>query len=351
MFGFPRRPWEAIPRLSCLSDLLKDSMLTITTRGRLQALAGRLLGRKTDSAPSGAAAAAEPASPQSPHDALLAAYAAKARAQGFDRLLLYLTFDCDTDEDAAAALELDPWLRSRGIRGAYAVPATQLVRARDAYRRLAEAGAEFLNHGYVPHAEWREDRYVPITFYDQLPAAEVVADIRRAHAAVAETVGRTPRGFRAPHFGSFQGSEQLALIYWTARELGYLYCTTTVPQAALDHGPVIDRGGMYEIPLFGSRYSPTSILDSWSYLEDRKRFRLGGEYFDLFRDTLRFMLDHDLPGVLAYYVDPAHVIGQKPFLDAMEMITQQRVPSVTADEVIAVARRAAGVRGDGPPVQ
>src|SRR5262245_54263038 len=101
------------------------------------------------------------------HESQLIAYGAKARAQGFDRLLLYLTFDCDTDEDAAAALELDPWLRARGIRGAYAVPGTQLIRAADSYQRLMAAGAAFLNHGYVPHAEWREDRYVPVTFYDQ----------------------------------------------------------------------------------------------------------------------------------------------------------------------------------------
>lgn len=325
-------------------------MLTTTNLGRLHAFVGRLLGRTRDSG-SKTEAVAAPAVLLSAHEAQLVAYAAKARAQGVDRLLLYLTFDCDTDEDAAAALELDPWLRSRGIRAAYAVPGTQLGRAANAYRQLAAAGAEFLNHGYIPHAEWREDRYVPITFYDQLAVGDVVSDIRQAHAAVASTIGQPPRGFRAPHFGSFQAPDQLELIYRTARELGYVYCSTTIPQVALDHGPVIDRGGLYEIPLFGSSFAPTAILDSWTYLEDRQTYRLGTEYFDLFRDTVNFMLDNQLPGVLAYYADPAHVIGQKPFLDAMEMITLKRVPSVTAEELIAVARGAPGVPGDHAPVQ
>ncbi len=324
-------------------------MLLTVTRGKFSALAERLWGRKSE-VEEAAALAPEPttdgpaAAAHAPnaHELLLIDYAARARTQGIDRLLLYLTFDCDTDEDAAAALELDPWLRSRGILAAYAVPGEQLARAADAYGKLAAAGAEFMNHGHVPHAEWREDYYAPITFYDQMVPEEVESDIRQGHATVTALAGRAPRGFRAPHFGSFQGTDQLGLIYRLARELGYAYCSTTLPQTGLEHGPVIDRGGVYEIPTFGSRAAPTAILDSWTYLEDRERFRLGQAYFDLFRDTVDFMLGHDLPGVLTYYADPAHVIGQKPFLDAIEMIAQRRIASATAQDLVALARRAAG---------
>src|SRR5262249_43950270 len=113
-------------------------MLTTALGGRLFALAGRFLGHRGQSAATRTAALPV-------NEMQIRTYADKARGQGFDQLLLYLTFDCDTDEDAAAALELDPWLRSRGIRPAYAVPGTQLARAADSYRRLAVSGAEFLN--------------------------------------------------------------------------------------------------------------------------------------------------------------------------------------------------------------
>lgn len=269
----------------------------------------------------------------------LQAYSMKARARGIEELLLYLTFDCDTDQDAEAALELDPWLRQRGIRAAYAVPGAQLERASKAYRRLHAAGATFFNHGAKPHAEWHGDHYVPITFYDQWTPDEVVEDIRRAHSIVTEVIGEAPTGFRAPHFGSYQQPEQLAVVYGAARKLGYRYCSTTIPQVGLDHGPLVDRDGLIEIPLFGSYLAPTTILDSWTYLEDRKTYRLGRQYFDLFRDTVEYMQGHRLPGVLAYYADPAHVIGQKPFLDAMELIVAKGIPSVTADELIGGARQ------------
>jgi hypothetical protein len=314
-------------------------MLMTIMRRKLSALAERLWARKSKFPAFNRQTSAPPIPPT--HDKQLSEYAARARAAGIDRLLFYMTFDCDTDEDAAASLELDPWLHGLGIQVAYAVPGTQLKRAAASYRKLAAGGTEFLNHGHMPHAEWRESRYVPITFYDQLTAEAVVNDIRQGHATVTSVVGRPPRGFRAPHFGSFQKTQQLDLIYRTARELGYVYCSTTLPQMALDQGPVINLGGVYEIPLFGSRSAPTAILDSWTHLEDRVVFRLGGTYFDLFRDTVCFMLDHDLPGVLAYYVDPAHVIGQKPFRDAIEMIAKQRIPSVTAEELVALAQGAA----------
>lgn len=307
-------------------------MKLVVSRQRLHAFISRMVGRiERPSVGTGA-------EPPLPHnEAQLMAYAAKAQAQGFDGLVLYLTFDCDTDEDAAAALQLDPWLRSRGIHAAYAVPGAQLERAADSYRWLKQGGAAFLNHGYQPHAQWQEDRYVPVTFYEQMCVAEVEADIRRGHETATALLGEAPRGFRAPHFGSFQSPEQLALIYRVARDLGYLYCSTTIPQVALDHGPMVARDGVFELPLFGSYLAPTTILDSWTYLEDRKAFRLGQAYFELFRDTVDYMQTNGLSGVLAYYADPAHVIGQQPFLDAMELIAERGIASVTAEEVVAKA--------------
>jgi hypothetical protein len=262
-------------------------------------------------------------------------YADKARACGIDRLLLYLSFDCDTDEDAIAALELDPWLRKRGIRAEYAVPGSQLEQSPDAYRRIKGAGAGFLNHGARPHTQWEDDRYIPVNFYDRLAPEEVVSDILRGHEIIKAVLGGAPNGFRAPHFGCFQAKEQLELIYCTVRTLGYSYCSTTIPAVALENGPLIKRGEVFEIPLFGSYLAPTTLLDSWTYLEDRVHYRLSNSYFELFRDTVDYMLANDLPGVLAYYADPSHVVDQKPFLDAMALVIDRGVPSVYAEEIIA----------------
>lgn len=273
---------------------------------------------------------------------VFARYDALARRAGFDRLHLFLSFDCDTDEDFAVAEGLDAELRRRGIEPSYAVPGAQLRKGDTIWSRLAARGAHFLNHGGRAHAAWQGDRYHPVTFYEKLSPAEVVADIEQGHRDVCEVTGRAPSGFRAPHFGSFQAPEQLALVHGTARRLGYRYCSTTLPSLALAEGPVVARDGLYEIPLFGSWHAPTTILDSWTYLSDRRRYALDETYHALFAETVERLLAADVAGLLSYYADPSHVAGQAPFARVLDLLERHRIPSLGPDAIVAlVARRQA----------
>jgi len=275
-----------------------------------------------------------PSDPMAENRRILENQSEKAQAAGIDRLMVWLSFDCDTDRDAEAAERIDPWLRERGIHGTYAVPGVQIERSAENYRRLAAAGASFMNHGYQPHAEWRGDRYHPITFYDQMAEADVVEDIRLGHEAVKRVVGIAPRGFRAPHFGSFQSPEQLALVHREAVRLGYFYSSTTVPQFGLDHGPMAQVGGLYEFALSGSLRAPTLILDSWCHLEDRAQYRLADAYCEMLVETVEFMLSRNLPGLLSLYVDPAHVDKQAPFLRAMDFLHRKNIVSVRPEDLL-----------------
>jgi peptidoglycan/xylan/chitin deacetylase (PgdA/CDA1 family) len=264
-----------------------------------------------------------------PHNiTVMRRYAELARAAGIDRLYLVLTFDCDTDLDIDAAPALDRDLRRRGIHAGYAVPGVQLEKGATAWRQIADAGAEFLNHGARAHAEFRDGRYWPITFYDKLSEAEVVADVTRGHELVTAIVGAAPVGFRAPHFGSFQEAAQLRLLYRTLQPLGYRYCSTTIPAMALTRGPVVAVDGMFELPTMGSYRNPETLLDSWTYLVDRTNYALGGEYFELFEETVRRMSELRMPGLLTYYADPSHVVGQAPFERALDVIDRFQIPTL-----------------------
>lgn len=263
-------------------------------------------------------------------------YGRLAEAAGIGRLLLFLSFDCDTDEDIAAAAELDPWLRRLGVRATYAVPGRQLEAGMSTWRSLADSGAVFMNHGGLPHAAWETGGYRSITFYDQMSPDDVVTDIEEGDHHVRRVIGVAPRGFRAPHFGHYQRPDQLRLVHTAARRLGYSYCSTTVPSYALRHGPVVRLDGLVEIPCFGSWRAPETILDSWTYLADRRRYRLREEYYELFAETVEQMLEQRIPGVLTYYADPSHVIDQPPFHRAIELAVTRDVPSITGDELAAM---------------
>jgi peptidoglycan/xylan/chitin deacetylase (PgdA/CDA1 family) len=270
---------------------------------------------------------------------LLEIYGARASRAGFKHLYLFLSFDCDTDLDIAAVPETHQFLTDLGIKATYAVPGAQLGKGAPVYRKLAVLGAEFMNHGGLPHAEWREDQWVGITFYNRMDDAEVVADIRRGHDIVTSVIGAAPRGFRAPHFGSYQQPKQLALVRATAAELGYSYCSTTTPAIGLEKGPAYLTHGLIELPCFGSARYPRTLLDSWTYLTDRKQYALGDDYYELFAETVTTMLERRIPGVLTWYADPCHVLNQAPFIKAMELAVKRGIRSVTGSECAAMARR------------
>ena len=263
-------------------------------------------------------------------------YVAAARALGLDRPHLFLSFDCDTDLDADAAEEVHDFLETLGIKATYAVPGTQLLKSPEPYQRLAKRGAEFMNHGGLPHAERRGDQWVGITFYNEMPPDAVRADIRRGHEIVTEVIGRAPQGFRAPHFGCYQGPEQVDLLHQTAADLGYSYCSTTIPAFGLKFGPAYETHGLIEIPCFGSLRNPETILDSWTYLTDRKTYALGDQYHELMAETVRVVCDRNLPAVFTWYADPCHVLDQPAFLKAMALLSQSGVVSVSGAELAAL---------------
>lgn len=261
-------------------------------------------------------------------------YGALARAAGVDRLYLLLTFDCDTDGDIAIVTQLESDLRKRDIHAGFAVPGAQLEKGASTWRQLGDRGCEFLNHGGRPHTEWRGDRFWPITFYDQLADEAIVSDIQDGHRRVIEITGTTPEGFRAPHFGSFQQPAQLQLLYETLKPLGYRYASTTLPSLGLTHGPFVDMDGIIELPTMGSFRNPTTLLDSWTYLTDRANFALGDEYYELFAETLARMTEYGIPGILTYYADPSHVMGQRPFERALDAVARFNVPSLTGHDAV-----------------
>jgi len=259
---------------------------------------------------------------------------AAARQLRIDRRYLFLSFDCDTDLDAAAVEEVHGFLESLGIKATFAVPGAQLLKSPEPYRRLAERGAEFMNHGGLPHAEWRGDQWVGITFYDSMSPEEVEADIRRGHDIVTEIIGKAPRGFRAPHFGCYQKPEQVDRLHRTAASLGYDYCSTTIPSFGLKFGPAYRTHGLVEFPCFGSARYPETILDSWTYLNDRKKYALGEPYFMLMSETIELFVGKQLPVVFTWYADPCHVLNQAPFMCAMDSIAKAGIVPVSGNDLI-----------------
>ena len=255
---------------------------------------------------------------------------------GVDQLYLVLSFDCDTSEDILAAEYINAWMSEKNLKATYAVPGKQLLEGKETYKNISDDGGEFVNHGASPHTEWRDNRYHSITFYNQMSADEVVIDIERGHEIVKQVIGKPPLGFRAPHFGHFQKRDQLSMLYTTLKDLGYQYSSTTVPWFARKYGPAFYTNHIWEFPLSGSYHFPLQILDSWGNLENYQHAQVTEKYSEKFISSLDALIDEKIPGILNFYVDPAHVYKNEGFFNAIEYAVAQNLTMLQYADLLKI---------------
>lgn len=246
-------------------------------------------------------------------------YARLSRQAGFDRLYLILSFDCDTTGDIAVVEKVHERLIRMGIKPVYAVPGELLKKGESVYRRILEAGGEFINHGYKEHTYFDAKRgnHASCFFYDQLPRSIVREDIVNGDNCLKEVLGVSPKGFRAPHFGTFQRPEQLRFMQAVLLNLGYEFSTSTTPYHAFRHGPVFDDFGLPEIPVSGMGSSPLTVLDSWGCFKAPDRL-LGSEDYKREGVLAASNFLRNSIGLLNYYADPSHIHDQDDYFNTVQ---------------------------------
>ncbi|HYM11519.1 MAG TPA: polysaccharide deacetylase family protein [Bryobacterales bacterium] len=256
--------------------------------------------------------------------ALFAAYDRKAHAAGLDCLHFVLSFDCDTPDDIEASEIAEARLRKMGVKPVYAVPGELLEQGRAVYGAIARRGAEFLNHGFREHVRW--DRavgaYRSCLFYDQISREEAAEDIRCGHAALEQILGVRPRGFRTPHFGTFQKRSQLRWLHWFLRGLGYEFSSSTMPGMAFRYGARFSRLGLFEFPLSGGFTYPLRLLDSWGCYRAPGRTLGEAAYRDEGRQWASLLRRERYAGILNYYVDPSHIVRSEAFFETVHAWTE-----------------------------
>lgn len=246
-------------------------------------------------------------------------YSDLSRRAGLDGLYFILSFDCDTVEDIGVVGQIHSRLLEMDVTPVYAVPGELLTKGADVYRRIAETGAEFLNHGYVEHAGFDEAAgiHVSTVFYDQLTPEEVREDIVQGDRAIREVLGVRPLGFRTPHFGSFQKGGQLAFLHGVLRDLGYRFSSSTGPIYGFRRGAVFDCGGTLEFPVSGMWTHPLSPLDSWTCFRAPDRRLTPQDYLREGVAVARHLSGAGAVGILNYYADPSHVADSGLFYDTV----------------------------------
>ncbi|HEY0313126.1 MAG TPA: XrtA system polysaccharide deacetylase [Allosphingosinicella sp.] len=139
------------------------------------------------------------------------------------------------ERNADAVLAL---FEEAGVKGTFFTLGWVAERYPALIRRIAAAGHEVASHG------WDHDRVFTLA-----PEA-FRADLRRAHAAIAEAAGAEPKGYRAP---SFSIDARTPWAHQILAEEGYAYSSSVAPLAH-------DHYGWPEAPRFAFRPLANSTL-------------------------------------------------------------------------------------------
>lgn len=234
--------------------------------------------------------------------------------------LFILSFDCDTEEDVYVAWDLHAKLQDMGITPVYAVPGELLKKGEDVYRKIHETGAEFINHGGRTHTYFdvEKQRHVSSFFYDQQSYDVLREDIFLGHQTLQNVLGITAKGWRTPHFGTFQHSEHLQFLYGELQKLNYDFSTSTSPAMAYCNGFVYKRDGIIEIPVTGIYSEPLNIMDTWAYFAAPDRTKVYSEYVPEMRALSAFATRHSM--LINIYGDPSHIHDKPEFFEALAFL-------------------------------
>lgn len=265
-------------------------------------------------------------------------YAEKCAASGFGERSFVLSFDCDTPEDIKVALDVHHRLLDMNILAVYAVPGELLRIGDKVYTAIAETGAEFMNHGDISHTYFdeRKQRYASCFFYHEQTHERLKRDICEGDKTVTEIIGVKPKGFRTPHFGTFQAAADFKFLYEILTQLEYDYSSSATPEKGLRFGPVYQQDSLLELPVTGMASNPMNILDSWAFFEAPDRQFSPKDYLREC-ENLKDLSVESQNMFLNIYADPSHIADSEEFFEAMAII-RSVMPSKSYKEVVARAR-------------
>jgi len=260
-------------------------------------------------------------------------YVQKTKLSGVAKNYLILSFDCDTEKDIEVVGEVHNQLIGLGVMPVYAVPGELLLKGRDAYCKLHDNGAEFINHGYISHTSYfRESKsYVSTLFYDRLTEEQVREDIIRGDEVCVDVLGTKPCGFRTPHFGTYQKPSHLEFLYSILSELDYKFSSSTTPVKSMWDGALIkdERYNIFEMPVTGCYSYPARILDSWGFRFSPTRKFNEQDYVDQFKQLIGSFNEPKNVGVLNIYADPSQVYDWLDFFNCMELAVDSGFKSIS----------------------
>tara|TARA_Y100001978_G_scaffold35899_2_gene31854 strand:- start:600 stop:1397 length:798 start_codon:yes stop_codon:yes gene_type:complete len=249
-----------------------------------------------------------------------------------------LSFDCDFPVDVEALPALCDVLRTRDLRGSFAVVGQWVDRYPEQHRAISDGGHELINHSHThpnlrnPDYDFAASEEFTERMFGDLSRAEQLDELVQCHEAVREHLGVEMAGCRLPHFGNLAPETAYGLM----REVGYRFSSSLLAVLSPTLGaPYTAVEGITEIPVAGCPAHPFTVFDTWHCLvKNGGRHAADGEFLQLALGALDSCQRHS--GLLNLYFDPKDVVNHPDFPRFLDALVETPIRVVPYETLLAV---------------
>lgn len=228
------------------------------------------------------------------------------------KIYILMSIDCDVFTDSYALKKINDIFSKKNIKISIAATAKLAEDNVGLYDDFLSNGHELVNHGYSLHSDVDEAGKTYSTFfYNKVDWDFIKKEILNAQETFYKLFKIDVKGFRAPHFGVFQGKEEIMKLYEILYSFNLKYSSSVMVYNMMRNNWQFFSNKVIEIPLTNRVILPYSVIDSYSLVYKQGLLKRKNKFYKEFKRAVDVaaLSEHDI--FINIYFDPSQMVNNK----------------------------------------
>ncbi len=228
------------------------------------------------------------------------------------KIYILMSIDCDVFTDSYALKKINDIFSKKNIKISIAATAKLAEDNVGLYDDFLSNGHELVNHGYSLHSDVDEAGKTYSTFfYNKVDWDFIKKEILNAQETFYKLFKIDVKGFRAPHFGVFQGKEEIMKLYEILYSFNFKYSSSVMVYNMMRNNWQFFSNKVIEIPLTNRVILPYSVIDSYSLVYKQGLLKRKNKFYKEFKRAVDVaaLSEHDI--FINIYFDPSQMVNNK----------------------------------------
>lgn len=245
-------------------------------------------------------------------------------------LYIMMSLDCDVVKDTYSLKKINEIFSARNIKVSIAATAKLAEENTDLYDNFLSNGHELVNHGYSLHSGIDEAGKTYSTFfYNKVDWNFIKREIVTAQEVFYKLFSLEVKGFRAPHFGVFQGKDEILKLYDILHNYNFKYSSSVMAYNMFKNNWNFFSNKVVEVPVTNRVALPYSVIDSYSLVYNQGFFKYKNKFYREFKQAVNLALSSKYDMFINVYFDPSQMIDN----DNLELTLDYIFNNVPSDQL------------------